>query len=48
MNKIERKPFTNYSGGNSLFGSICASSFYVKDVKDKFPSYEVCQGNRHW
>ena len=43
MHKIERRTFTNHSGGNSLFGSVHGVSFHMKDAKDKLPSCEACQ-----
>ena len=43
MHKIERRTFTNHSGGNSLFSSTHVMSCYVKHVKDKLSLCEMCQ-----
>ena len=35
INAIEKRPFTNHSGGNSTFSPIFSVSCNVKDIKDK-------------
>ena len=42
-NQIERRPFANHSGENSLFGSICGVSCNAKGIIDKFLQCETFQ-----
>ena len=38
---MEKRPFTNHSGGNSIFGSIFSVSYNVKDIKDNLLFYKI-------
>ena len=43
IDQIERRIFANYSGGNSLFGSIYGASSHKNKIKDKLTSCEIFQ-----
>ena len=42
IDAMEKRPFTNHLGGNSIFGLIFGISCSIKDIKNRVPLCKRC------